>query len=190
MAVINLDRSITDPRDPGGALRNRWRRATSVVALLALGGVVGGYGVFHWQSQRLRRAHDSTVAVLLFPGRISARGGTVASSWAGEPETVVDLVGSVAIVNAGPTPINVINAFVDDREFTLRSQDAAGWINPGTATDTGVSVKVGCSNNHLEAIRVSLSVETSTRQSLELPSAVTLDGSLWDDEVERVCAAS
>jgi hypothetical protein len=185
MTVIDLDRSIDGPPEPDEAPRNRWRRMISVVGSLVIG-AVGGYGVSHWQ----RRAQESTVAMLIFPGPISWEGGrTTTSAGSGKVESVVDLAGQVAIVNAGQKPVKVMNVFVDQRDLALRSNGLAGWISPGKATVTAVSVKVGCSSGRLWPIKVSLSVQTADKQLLELPSAVTLDGSGWQNEVQRACSA-
>jgi hypothetical protein len=191
VTVIDLDRASGDPSTPDEGVHARWRRTIAVVGLLALGAVVGGFAVLGWQTQRLRRAQESAVAVLAFPGTISWN-GTATTSFppTGDAETVVDLAGNVVIVNAGPRRINIENVFLDRPDFVLRSNNAAGWTGPGQTAEVGVSVKVSCSGGLSGATRLSVSLVTVDKQPLELPGSVPFDGGLWDDEVQRACTSS
>jgi hypothetical protein len=187
VTVIDLDRASGGSSTPDEGVHARWRRTVAVMGLLALGAVVGGFAVHGWQTQRLRQAEESTVAVLVFPGTVSWQGAATTSyPSTGDAVTVVDLAGNVVVVNAGPKRINVENVFLDRPDFVLRSKNAAGWIGPGQTAEVDVSVKMSCSGGLSGASRLSLSVVTVNKPS-ELPESVPFDSGLWGDEVQRAC---
>jgi hypothetical protein len=191
VTLIDLNKSTDDRPEPGGVPRYGGYRMVLVSGLLAIGGVVGGFGTYQWQAQRLQVAQESKISVLIFPGTISWAGGSASSyPWIGEGTNVVDMDGQVAIVNAGPSPINIQNLSVDQQGFTLRSTEKGGRIEPGEALLANVSVKISCaSSDVLRGIHALLSMETMNNLSLELPSSVIFDGSPWNTEVSRACGA-
>lgn len=189
VTMIDLDKPTEDRPERGSALRFGWYQVVRALGLLAVGGAVGGLATYKWQAQLRQVAQESVISVLIFPGTISWSGGsTSAIPWGGETVHVVELQGQVAIVNAGPSPINTQNLAVDQDEFTLRSSENGGWIKPGQAVTVGVSMKVSCtSSGVLQRIQASILVETMHDHSPESASSITFDGSPWSTELERAC---
>lgn len=143
MSLIDLDQPAD--RATGGEPRPLSRRGAAGVAVVALlvGAVFGGLVTHRWTVQRARVTDERKVSLLLFPGQ-QAGGDAVDSVANGDGSIQMTFDAAVAVVNAGPLPVELRSLAAQAAGMTVAGTARAQSISPGTSVLVDVVVTVDC----------------------------------------------
>ncbi|WP_431924320.1 hypothetical protein [Micromonospora wenchangensis] len=182
-AVIDLDAPRTGSLGPAGARARRAARPRFVLGLVAAfvaGLVLGGWGVDRSQEARARQERESAVSLVAMP---AAMGGSGVNS-GGRAR----LEGSLAVVNAGPSPVTVRSVQADSPTVVVRDLGRTRLIRPGGTGGIDVVVQFRCGEAPTaEPLSVRFSVETADGQVREVRYPIVIVGSLWLDPISTMC---
>ncbi|MEU7982497.1 hypothetical protein AB0B63_28690 [Micromonospora sp. NPDC049081] len=138
-AVIDLDAPGRGPVDAAASRVRRGPRprvALGLVVALVAGAVLGGWGVDRSREARARQERDATVALVAIPANADS-GSTNAGGRA-------RIEGSLAVVNAGPSPVTVRSVRADSPTVLIRDLGRTRLIRPGGTGWIGVVVLLQC----------------------------------------------
>ncbi|WP_194823285.1 hypothetical protein [Micromonospora sp. S-DT3-3-22] len=178
-AVIDLD---TPGHGPVAApiSRHMPRPRVALGLAFAAGLGLGGWGVHRSEQARADRQRDATVVLVALPAGVG--GGGVNSGGRARIE------GSLAVVNAGPSPVTVRSVRADSPTVLVRDLGQTRLIRPGGTGWIGVVVLFPCGGTlGTEPLTVRFSVQTADGQVREAAYPVAVVGSVWADTLSRMC---
>ncbi|MFE7874110.1 hypothetical protein ACFUYE_27665 [Micromonospora humida] len=182
-AVIDLDAHRNEPVGPTTGRVRRTARPGAVlglVAAFAAGVVLGGWGVDRSREARARQERDATVALVAVATGTS--GGGVNSGGRARIE------GSLAVVNAGPSPITVRSVRAESPTTVIRDLGRTRLIRAGGTGWIDVVVLFQCGEPATpEPLSVRFSVQTADGQVREARYPVAIVGSVWLDMLPMIC---
>ncbi|MEV4843420.1 hypothetical protein AB0K20_09405 [Micromonospora matsumotoense] len=182
-AVIDLD---APPDESVGPTGNRGRRTArpwlvaGLVAAFAAGTVLGGWGVDRSREARARQERDAAVTLVAIPAGVES--GGVNSGGRARIE------GSLAVVNAGPSPITVRSVRAESPTVLIQNLGLTRLIRPGGTGWIGVVVLFQCGEAvGTEPLSMRFSVQTADGQVREARYPAALVGSVWLDRLSGMC---
>ncbi|GIJ17611.1 hypothetical protein Vgi01_42950 [Micromonospora gifhornensis] len=183
-AVIDLGGQNHHPAESGTGTSDRpmagWKMTLHLVAALAVGVVLGGFGVSELRDSRDLRERNAVVALVALPQSANFGGSAAQGS--------VQLSGQLLLINAGPAPITVREVQAERPGFTVRSTGQPRLLPPGGTGQLLVELRFECSVAiQPEPLSLRLSVETDDRQVREVTHPVALVGSAWERDAQSMC---
>jgi hypothetical protein len=192
VSLIDLDQPAD--RATGGEQRPLSRSRVIGVAVVALliGAAVGGLITHRWTVQQARAIEGRKVSVLLFTDQ-GAGSGAVHSIVNDDGTVQAKFVAAIAVVNAGPRPIEIQSLAAQKTGLTVAGSARSTWIPPGTSLAVYVDITATCLTYKVNGgigatinggiMQATASVRTSSG-SVVTVSSLSFDTSPWADKFQ------
>jgi hypothetical protein len=192
VSLIDLDEPAD--RATGGEQRPLSRSRVTVVAVVALliGAALGGIIVHRWTVEQARAIEGRKVSVFLFTDQ-GAGSGAVDSIVNDDGTVQGKFVAAIAVVNAGPRPIEIQSLTAQKTGLTIAGSARSTWISPGTSLAVYVDITATCLTHKVNGgiettinggiMQASVSVRTSSGAVVTV-SPLSFDTSPWADRFQ------